>query len=88
MSVGAEESAPFGIDMSIESMSSHSFSVGMFYFLIFAIFVFVVIVFLFMFKGKSSDIKTGEKIMFVWIILGVVVAIIFGAAQMMHGFLF
>jgi len=88
ISIGVEESQPFGIDMSIESMSSHSFSVGMFYFLVFAIIVFLVIAFLFMFKGKSKKIKTGEMIMFIWILLGVVAAVIFGAAQMMHGFLF
>jgi len=88
INIGVEESRPFGVDMSIESMSSHSFSVGMFYFLVFAIIVFVVIAFLFMFKDKSSKIKIGEKIMFAWILVGVVAAVVFGAAQMMHGFLF
>ncbi|HEY5601889.1 MAG TPA: hypothetical protein VIM41_02150 [Gammaproteobacteria bacterium] len=78
---------PFGFDMSIEGMSSQSFSAGMFYFLIFGIVVFLVIAFLFMFKGKSQKLKTGEKVLFVMILLGVVFAIVFGAAQMMHGFL-
>lgn len=83
----AEKVRPFGIDMSIESMSSKSFSTGMFYFLIFAIIIFVAIAFLFMFKDKTQKLKRGEKILFGWILFGVVVAIGMGAVQMMHGFL-
>lgn len=92
--VAAEEKTqPFGIDMSIESMSSQQFSTGIFYFLIVAIIVFVGIAFMFMFKdtGKKeggAKLKTGEKWLFAWIMFGVLVAIVFGAAQMMHGFLF
>ena len=82
-----EKVRPFGIDMSIESMSSKSFSTGMFYFLIFAIIVFVVIAFLYMFKDKTAKLKRGEKIMFVWILFGVIAAVGMGAVQMMHGFL-
>ena len=73
--------------MSIESMSTQSFSTGMFYFLIFAIVVFLVIAFMFMFKDKTEKLKKGEKFLFIWILIGVVVAVVFGAAQMMHGFL-
>ncbi|MGD8560772.1 MAG: hypothetical protein PVF34_02380 [Gammaproteobacteria bacterium] len=83
----SEQNPAFGIDMSIEGMSTQGFSTGMFYFLIFAIVVFLVISFMFMFKGPAQKLKKGEKILFIWILLGVVVAIIFGAAQMMHGFL-
>ena len=88
-----EKTRPFGLDMSIESMSSQQFSVGIFYFLIVAIIVFVGIVFMFMFKdnGKKEGgvkLKTGEKWLFAWIMFGVLFAIVFGAAQMMHGFLF
>jgi len=83
-------SKAFGLDMSIESMDTQQFSVGIFYFLIVAIIVFVGISFLITFKnrGKNSKLKTGEKLLFVWIMFGVVVAIVFGAAQMMHGYLF
>lgn len=91
VAVEAEKVRPFGIDMSIESMSSRQFSVGIFYFLIAAIIIFVGITFMFMFKGKAgqkSNLKRGEKILFVWILFGVVVAVVFGAAQMMHGYLF
>ena len=83
----SEKIQPLGVDMSIESMSSQSFSTGMFYFLIFAIVVFVVIAFMFMFRDKTQKLKKGEKFLFIWILIGVVVAIVFGAAQMMHGFL-
>ncbi len=79
-----------GLNRSIESMDTEQFSVGIFYFLIVAIIVFVGISFLITFKdkGKSSKLKTGEKLLFIWIMFGVVVAIVFGAAQMMHGYLF
>lgn len=83
----ADKTRPFGIDMSIEGMSSQNFSTGMFYFLIFAIIVFVVIAFLYMFKDKTAKLKRGEKILFVWILIGVVAAVGMGAVQMMHGFL-
>ena len=82
-----EVNRPLGIDMSIEGMSTQSFSTGMFYFLIFAIVVFLVITFMFMFKGKAKQLKTGEKILFIWILIGVVAAVVFGAVQMMHGYL-
>lgn len=83
-----EGSGPFGVDTSIEGMKSQEFSVGIFYFLIASIIVFTIFVFMFMLKGKSSSLKRGEKIMFVWILLGIVVAVGFGAAQMLHGYLF
>ncbi len=83
-----ESSGPFGIDTSIEGMKSQEFSVGIFYFLIASIVVFTVFVFMFMTKGKTENLKKGEKILFVWILLGVVVAVVFGAAQMLHGYLF
>jgi len=83
----SEKTRPLGVDMSIESMSTQGFSTGMFYFLIFAIVVFVVIAFMFMFKDKTQNLKKGEKFLFIWILIGVIVAIVFGAAQMMHGFL-
>ena len=73
---------------SIESINSQEFSVGIFYFLIASIIVFTIFVFMYMFKGKSTKLKKGERILFIWILFGVVVAVIFGAAQMLHGYLF
>jgi len=75
-------------DSSIESINSQEFSVGIFYFLIASIFVFTIFVFMYMFQDKASKLKKGEKILFTWILLGVVVAIIFGASQLLHGYLF
>lgn len=85
-----EKIRPLGVDMSIESMNTEQFSVGIFYFLIFAIIVFVIISFMFMFKdkGKDKNLKKGEKFLFIWIMFGVVVAIVFGALQMTQGYLF
>lgn len=82
-----EGSGPFGIDTSIEGLKSQEVSVGIFYFLIASIIVFTIFVFMFMLKGKTN-LKKGEKILFVWILFGVVVAVIFGASQMLHGYLF
>lgn len=79
---------PFGMDTSIEGMKSQEFSVGIFYFLIICIVVFTIFVFMFMFKNKKSNLKTGEKILFAWILGGIVVAVMFAAAQMLHGYLF
>jgi hypothetical protein len=88
INIVAEAEKPFGVDMSIESMNSQQFSVGIFYFLIAAIFIFVGITVMFMLKGKNKTVKTGEKWLFAWILFGVVVAIVFGAAQMLNGYLF
>ena len=90
LSMQTQDKPMFDIDTSIEGMSTQQFGVGIFYFLIFCIVVFVVISFLFMFKdsGKSSKLKKGEKLLFIWIMFGVLLAVVFGAAQMMHGFLF
>jgi len=80
--------SPFGIDMSIESMSSQQFSVGIFIFLMIAIAIFAGIIFMYMFKDVSNRLKTGEKWLFAWLFIGVVVAVAFGAAQMVNGYLF
>ena len=66
----SQEAKPFGIDMSIEGMNSQEFSVAIFYFLIAAIVVFTIFVFMFMFKDRASKLKLGEKLLFVWILLG------------------
>ena len=87
-SAAEPKSRPFGVDMSIESMSSKEFSVGIFFFLILAILIFVGITMMYMFKDKGTQLKTGEKWMFVWILFGVIVAVAFGAVQLMDGYLF
>lgn len=88
MEIVTKSDNAFGIDTSIEGMNSQEFSVAIFYFLVAAIIIFTIFVFMFMFKDKTSKLKTGERWMFVWILFGIVVAVIFGATQMLHGYLF
>ena len=77
------------LDLSIEGMRSQQFSEGVFVFLLVGIVVFIGIVIAFMFsKNRSQKMKVGERFMFTAIILGVAVAIIFGAVQMLGGYLF
>lgn len=80
----------------VEGIYSQQFSVGIFFFLIICILVFTVIVIKFMRSGSanpvavngSKGLKKGEKILFLWIFIGIVVAIIMGAAQLLQGYLF
>jgi len=77
------------LDLSIEGMRSQQFSVGVFLFMLLTIFVFSAIVYSVVFgKYAPKTMRLGEKIMFGAIILGIVVAIIFGATQMLSGYLF
>jgi hypothetical protein len=87
MLVSAETSAK--VDLSIESMRSQRFGVGVFIFLMIGILVFCGIIYS-VARGKHAPkhMKTGEKMMFGAIIMGVVVAVIFGATQMLSGVLF
>lgn len=80
----------------VEGIYSQQFSVGIFFFLIICIVVFTVIVIKFMRSGsvnpeaanESKGLKTGEKILFVWIFIGIVVAVIMGVVQLLQGYLF
>ena len=77
------------LDLSIEGMRSQQFSEGVFAFLLIGILVFSGIVIALMFsKNRSEKVRLGERLMFVAIILGIVVAVIFGALQMLGGYLF
>ncbi|MBI3901492.1 MAG: hypothetical protein HY306_00880 [Nitrosomonadales bacterium] len=77
------------IDLSIEGMRSQQFSVGVFFFMLVSVLVFSGIVYSVAFgKHAPKNMKTGEKLMFGAIILGIVVAIVFGALQMLSGYLF
>ncbi len=72
----------------IENLYSQQFSVGIFVFLVLTVTLFTGIVIAFM-KGKNSNsLKTGEKWLFAWIFLGILVSIIFGALQLLGGYLF
>jgi hypothetical protein len=77
------------VDMSIDGMRSQQFSEGVFVFLLISIVVFAVIVTIFWFsKNRPRDVRAGERMMFGAIIIGIVVAVIFGALQMVGGVLF
>jgi len=82
----AEENAVFGLDMSIESLRSKSFSNYIFIFLIMSLILFCFIIYLYLPK-KLSMLKTGEKIMFGALIMGVILAVIIGYIQLIEGFL-
>jgi branched-subunit amino acid permease len=70
-------------------MRSQQFSEGVFAFLLIGIVVFSGIVIALMFsKNRPEKVRLGERLMFSAIILGIVVAVIFGALQMLGGYLF
>ncbi len=79
----------FGIDMSIEGLRAQKYSIGIFVFLVLSLILFSYIIYLYLPKGekKISQLKTGEKIMFGSIILGVILAIIIGWIQLIEGYL-
>ncbi|MEW6352779.1 MAG: hypothetical protein AB1469_00555 [Pseudomonadota bacterium] len=72
----------------IESIHSQKFSVAIFIFMLLAIALFAGIAASFILGKNSKAIKTGEKWLFVWIFLGIVVSIVFGALQLLGGYLF
>jgi len=75
-------------DLGIESMRSHGYSVGIFVFMMISIAVFVGIVVAFFRQQSGETIKSGEKVLFGMIILGVIAASIFAGVQLLDGFLF
>ena len=83
----AEKQISPKLDLSIEGMSSQQFSVGVFYFMLVGIAVFSAIIYFFL-KSSGAKLKTGEKVMFGGIILGVIVAVVFAATQMVFDYLF
>ncbi len=82
----AAEDKPF--NMGIESLRSQGYSVGIFVFMMIAMLVFVGVIGLFYRNTDMSNVKTGEKALMGLIVLGVIVAAIFAAVQLLDGFLF
>jgi len=82
------ENAAQTYDLGIESMRSHGYSVGIFIFLLISILVFLFILGAFWKNSKGAKIKKGEKVLLGMIVVGVFVAILFAAAQLLDGFLF
>ena len=73
---------------TIEGMRSQEFSIGIFIFMIIGVAVFLGIIVAVVFRKEAQRLKTGEKVMLVCIILGVVSAVSFGAMQLLQGRLF
>jgi glycerol uptake facilitator-like aquaporin len=70
-------------------MRSQQFSEWIFAFLLVSIIIFSGIVIAFIFsKNRPKQMKMGERMMFAAIIIGIVVAVIFGALQLLSGYLF
>lgn len=76
-----------GIDMSIEGLRSHTYSVAIFIFLVMSLIAFGGYVYIYMTHTRAR-LKTGEKVMFGVIISGMVIALVFGYLQLMAGVLF
>jgi len=87
MLMAAEQQADT-YDLGIESMRSHNYSVGIFVFLLVSIVVFLGVLYAFGKHSKGAAMKKGEKVLFGMIIMGVFVAILFAAAQLLDGYLF
>jgi len=71
----------------VEGIYSRQWSVGIFIFLIICIVVFTGIVLRFMLGHRGQGMKAGEKVMFVWILLGVVAAVVLAVLQILQGYL-
>ncbi len=70
-------------------MRSQQFSEGVFAFLLLGIIVFSAIIIALLFStNRSKKMKLGERMMFAAIIIGVMLAVFFGALQMLGGYLF
>ena len=86
---GVPGAVGLGVDLSIEGMRSKHFGVGVFFMLLVGIFVFTGIIFAVMRGTRGQKVtRTGEKIMFGAIFLGVVAAVVFASLQMLSGVLF
>lgn len=85
LAAAADSKAVFGFDMSIESLRSQQYSYFIFGFLVVSLIIFCVIIVLYL--PKKGGLKTGEKIMFGAIIMGVLIALWFGWLQLVEGFL-
>ena len=84
--LASESNTVFGIDMSIEGLRAREFSIYIFVFLILSLILFCFIIYLYLPK-KLAQLKTGEKIMFGALIMGVVLAVIMGYVQLIEGYL-
>ena len=78
---------PLGLDLSLDAMRANQYNVGIFIFLIIGILVFLSVMYYFMTTDKKTKVKKGEMFLLIWIVFGVVAAIVMGAMQLLGGFL-
>lgn len=78
---------PFGLDMTIEGLSKRGYSVFIFAFLIMQIILFSFMIYVYMKKTKAA-LKTGEKVMFGALMMGIVIGVVIGWTQLIEGYLF
>ena len=79
---------PLAVDAGVDGVYSQEFSIGVFFFMLLAIVFFSTIVIGFMAGKNVKGLKTGEKWLFAWIFLGIIVAVIMGSLQLLGGYLF
>ncbi|MCL4315967.1 MAG: hypothetical protein M1527_03755 [Gammaproteobacteria bacterium] len=85
--VVVETENPLREDRGVDSLYSQQFSMGIFFFMLLAIIFFSSIVAGFMAGKNVKGLKRGEKWMFAWIFLGIVVAVVFAVLQLLGGYL-
>ncbi len=83
-----ETQNPLAVDSGVEGVYSQEFSIGVFFFMLLAIVFFSTIMIGFMAGKNVKGLKTGEKWLFAWIFLGIIVAVIMGSLQLLGGYLF
>ncbi len=72
--------------MTIEGMRGQEYSYGIFIFMLIGVIAFVGVIISFLRKAKREGrMKRGEQMMFIWIMVGTVVAVIIGALQLLEG---
>lgn len=86
VAVAADNKTVLGVDLSIESLRSQQYSYYIFGFLVVSLIIFSIIIYIYMPK-KEGRLKKGEKIMVGAIVMGVVIALLFGWLQLIEGYL-
>ena len=72
--------------MTIEGMRGEEYSYGIFIFMLIGVIAFVGVIINFLRRARrEGSMKRGEQLMFVWIMVGTVVAVIIGALQLLEG---
>ncbi len=70
---------------TIEGLKSQEYSVGIFFFMMAGIVLFAVIIYKFVADARKEGMRKGEIAMYAWLVIGLIGAIIYGAAQLLFG---